>query len=90
MSTEAGVAQIDQSFVRDMLVDKTDAEIIEAIVKLAQALGLELVAEGVETQEQASPCKPSVARSCRGICTYGLYRFFQFFALLRSGTLSIQ
>ncbi|MBX9713557.1 MAG: EAL domain-containing protein [Pseudomonadaceae bacterium] len=47
------VLKIDQSFVRDMLVDKSDAAIIEAIVKLGQALGLELVAEGVETREQA-------------------------------------
>ena len=36
-----------------MLVDKSDAAITEAIVKLGQALGLELVAEGVETREQA-------------------------------------
>ena len=47
------VLKIDQGFVRDMLTDKSDSAIIEAIIKLGQALGLELVAEGVETQEQA-------------------------------------
>lgn len=51
------VLKIDQSFVRDMLVDKSDAAIIEAIVKLAQALDLDLVAEGVETPAQAEALK---------------------------------
>lgn len=49
------VLKIDQSFVRDMLHDHSDAAIIEAIIMLGDALDLELVAEGVETraQEQA-------------------------------------
>ncbi|MBC9249678.1 diguanylate cyclase [Pseudomonas alcaligenes] len=47
------VLKIDQSFVRDMLVDPSDAAIIEAVVRLGRALNLELVAEGVESQEQA-------------------------------------
>lgn len=47
------VLKIDQSFVRDMLTDHSDAAIIEAIVRMGQALGLELVAEGVECQEQS-------------------------------------
>ncbi|MEO4048286.1 EAL domain-containing protein [Pseudomonas sp. CAU 1711] len=46
------VLKIDQSFVRDMLTDRSDAAIIEAIVRMGQALGLELVAEGVELSEQ--------------------------------------
>ena len=46
------VLKIDQSFVRDMLGDRSDAAIIEAIVRLGQALDLELIAEGVETQAQ--------------------------------------
>lgn len=48
------VLKIDQSFVRDMLTDHSDAAIIEAIVRMGQALGLELVAEGVESQEQSN------------------------------------
>lgn len=48
------VLKIDQSFVRDMLIDQSDAAIIEAIVRMGQALGLELVAEGVESQEQSN------------------------------------
>lgn len=48
------VLKIDQSFVRDMLSDSSDAAIIEAIVRMGQALGLALIAEGVELQEQSS------------------------------------
>ena len=46
------VLKIDQSFVRDMLVDRSDAAIIEAIVRMGQALDLELIAEGVESPPQ--------------------------------------
>ncbi|MGP0174779.1 two-component system response regulator [Pseudomonas sp. NCHU5208] len=47
------VLKIDQSFVRDMLTDPSDAAIIEAIVRMGQALGMQLVAEGVEQPEQS-------------------------------------
>lgn len=60
------VLKIDQSFVRDMLVDKSDAAIIEAIIKLAQALGLELVAEGVESPEQAAALLASGCQVMQG------------------------
>lgn len=47
------VLKIDQSFVHTMLEDKSDAAIVATIIKLAEVLGLDLVAEGVETQAQA-------------------------------------
>jgi len=45
--------KIDRAFVRGMTEHRTDLSIITSIVSLAQALQIHLVAEGVETQEQA-------------------------------------
>jgi diguanylate cyclase (GGDEF)-like protein len=45
--------KIDRSFVRDIPGNQEKAELVKAMISIAHALNLELVAEGVETQEQA-------------------------------------
>ena len=44
--------KIDQTFVRGLPTDKEDVAITTAIISLAQGLGINVVAEGIETREQ--------------------------------------
>jgi EAL domain-containing protein (putative c-di-GMP-specific phosphodiesterase class I) len=44
--------KIDRSFVRDMMVDATSGAIAQTILSLGRALGISVIAEGVETEEQ--------------------------------------
>ena len=43
--------KVDRSFVGDMVASPSDAAIVESTIRLGQTLGLEVVAEGVETEE---------------------------------------
>ena len=44
--------KIDQAFIRDVKVDHEDAALVKAIIAMAHGLGMEVIAEGVEIQEQ--------------------------------------
>ncbi|HYW52488.1 MAG TPA: EAL domain-containing protein [Dongiaceae bacterium] len=46
--------KIDRTFIRDVTVDESDRAIVVSIVNIAKAFGLRVVAEGIETDEQAA------------------------------------
>ena len=51
--TEVDFLKIDKSFVQSIATDAGNGALCEAIVVMAHKLGLRVIAEGVETQEQA-------------------------------------
>ncbi len=54
--------KIDRSFVRDMLTDYQDFSIVKSVLGMARAFDMELIAEGVETDQHASAL---VGMGCR-------------------------
>lgn len=75
--------KIDQSFVHDMTIDSNDAVMVQTIIDLAKNFRVNVIAEGVETEEQLSLLKH------QGCLTYQGYLFSkpvpidQFEALLK-------
>lgn len=58
--------KIDKGFVRDVLTDSDDAEIANAIIRLAHALKLRVVAEGAESAEQVAFLKQNGCDEIQG------------------------
>ena len=58
--------KIDQSFVRDLMADSSDASIVRTIVSLGESLGLDVIAEGVETLAQHQFLLDSRCRNFQG------------------------
>ena len=58
--------KIDQSFIRDMLIDNTSNAIVRAVLVMSDALGLKVVAEGVETSAHRDFLVEHGCQICQG------------------------
>ena len=58
--------KIDRSFVRDVCEDRDSAAIVASIIGLAKSLGMEVVAEGVETAPQLAALRGEGCLLCQG------------------------
>ena len=66
--------KIDRVFVSGLTRNRGDDAIVVAVITLAHALGMRVVAEGVETSSSGTGCGSSDATSHRGICSRALER----------------
>ena len=62
--------KIDQSFVRHLVADSTDLALCQAIIVMAHALGMKVIAEGVETARAARPADGRRLRLCAGVFVF--------------------
>jgi diguanylate cyclase (GGDEF)-like protein len=77
--------KLDKSFVSDMMHDACAAELARAIISMAGALGLNVVAEGVETKEQMEFLRQAGCREMQGYLFSPAVTAREFFAMLKEG-----
>jgi diguanylate cyclase (GGDEF)-like protein/PAS domain S-box-containing protein len=77
--------KIDQSFVRDITTDTSDKEIVRTIIAMARSLNLDVIAEGVETEEQRQLLMESGCTRHQGYLFSKPVPIEQFETLLKQG-----
>ena len=75
--------KIDQSFVRNIGMKPTDAVIVQTIIGMAKNLGMEVIAEGVETEAQRIFLEQHGCPVCQGYLFSKPVPIEQFEALVR-------
>jgi EAL domain-containing protein (putative c-di-GMP-specific phosphodiesterase class I) len=75
--------KIDQSFVRDLTVDNSDKAIVDTIISMAHSLNLDVIAEGVEMEEQRQYLEKAGCLKYQGYLFSKPVPIDQFEALLR-------
>jgi diguanylate cyclase (GGDEF)-like protein/PAS domain S-box-containing protein len=58
--------KVDRSFVRDFTTDTADAGVVSAVIQMGKSLHMLVVAEGVETREQASRLRELACTEAQG------------------------
>jgi len=81
--------KIDQSFVRDITSDPNDAIIVKTIIAMTEALGLDVIAEGVETEAQREFLDKHGCHAFQGYLFSNPVSLDQFEGVLRVGKQSI-
>ncbi|WP_373054391.1 putative bifunctional diguanylate cyclase/phosphodiesterase [Thioalkalivibrio sp.] len=79
----ADTLKIDRSFVKDLDQGEGHAQIVRAIVLMARTLGLDVIAEGVETERQAQVLQELDCHTAQGYFYSYPVRFADFRELLR-------
>ena len=77
--------KIDQSFVRDLSIDRDDKAIVAAIIALGHSLGLNVIAEGVETTAQLELLRKKGCNEMQGYLFSRPVPAAEMTELLRSG-----
>jgi sensor c-di-GMP phosphodiesterase-like protein len=79
--------KIDQSFVRNIGIKHTDSVIIQTIIGMAKNLGIEVIAEGVETVAQRSFLEEHGCLLCQGYLFSEPVPLAEFEMLINKGSL---
>jgi Amt family ammonium transporter len=79
--------KIDKSFIKDITEDESDLKIVQAIIQLAHGLDLAIVAEGVETEEQAKLLEAMGCQTAQGYLYYRPMSPSEFIDLLKARAL---